>query len=202
MTGNSHDSRDSVYRIPDPAFSAMAFLFRIRDRLYPPENKVTRFGIKSGMTVVDYGCGPGGYLDSAARLAGPEGIVYAVDIHERAIESVSKRITKTGQHRIIPVLAEGYNSGLATGSADLVYALDMFHMVPDTAAFLKELLRITKPDGILIIDDGHQPRDRTRQIITGSGLWDIISEEKAFLRCTPDIGVKKEGESDVSSPSL
>lgn len=185
MTGNSHDSRDYVYRIPNPAFSAMAFLFRIRDRIYPPENKVARFGIRPGMTVVDYGCGPGGYLESAARLAGPNGIVYAVDIHERAIESVSQRITKTGQKTIIPVLAEGYNSGLTTGSADLVYALDMFHMVPDTDAFLKELLRITKSDGILIIDDGHQPRERTRQIISGSGLFEIISEEKDLLRCSP-----------------
>lgn len=167
------------------AFSAMAFIFRIRDRINPPEKKVSRFGIRPGMTVVDYGCGPGGYLESAAGLAGPDGIVYAVDIHERAIESVSQLITKTRQKTIIPVLAEGYNSGLATGSADLVYALDMFHMVPDTAAFLKELLRITKSDGILIIDDGHQPRDRTRQLISGSGLFEIISEEKDLLRCSP-----------------
>ncbi|MDO9538565.1 MAG: class I SAM-dependent methyltransferase [Methanocalculus sp.] len=193
MTGNNHGSQDSVYRIPDLAFSAMAFLFRIRDRIHPPEKKLSSFGIRRGMTVVDYGCGPGGYLESASRLVGPEGIVYAVDIHERAIESVSQRITTTGQKTIIPILAEGYNSGLATGSADLVYALDMFHMVPDTAAFLKELLRITKPDGILIIDDGHQPRDRTRQLISGSELWEIISEEREFLRCNPKHREEQKG---------
>jgi len=41
-----------------------------------------------GMTVVDYGCGPGRYSIKFAEIVGNQGLVYAVDIHELAIEKL------------------------------------------------------------------------------------------------------------------
>jgi len=70
-------------------------------------------------------------------------------------------------------------------AADLIYALDMFHMVKDTGSFLKELNRISRKDGILIIEDGHQPRALSKEKIINSGYWEITGEEKRFLKCTP-----------------
>jgi hypothetical protein len=52
-------------------------------------------------------------------------------------------------------------------------------------AFLNELSRITKPDGVLILEDGHQPRSMSKTKVINSGCWEIISETKAYMMCQP-----------------
>ncbi|MDV2481300.1 class I SAM-dependent methyltransferase [Methanoculleus sp. Wushi-C6] len=172
-------------RIPNISFRLMSFSIRIRDWIRPPGGLLTGVGIGTGMTVVDYGCGPGSYVRDASGLAGANGTVYAVDVHELAVKAVSRRVREEGLANVIPVLATGYASGLPDAAADLVYALDMFHMVDDPGAFLAELRRIVKPEGILALGDGHQPRAKTRRAVRESGLWTIEEETVEYLRCRP-----------------
>jgi ubiquinone/menaquinone biosynthesis C-methylase UbiE len=175
-------------KMPGICFRMMAATMQLRDRIRPPERILDTMGIGEGMCVVDYGCGPGSYIRRASELAGERGHVFAVDIHELAIASVAKRIEKDGLGNVTPVLAEGYHSHLPDRTADLVYALDMFFMVDDSCAFLEELRRIAKPDATLIIDDGHQPREKTRSLIRSSGAWVIEEERGEYLRCRPARG--------------
>jgi Methylase involved in ubiquinone/menaquinone biosynthesis len=149
------------------------------------EKRVDRFGIKPGMTVVDYGCGPGRYTIFYSRLAEREGKVYAVDIHEMAIDLVKQEMEKYGLNNVEPVLAKGYESGLPDGVADLVTAIDIFFAIHDKEAFMAELKRIAKPTGRLVIDDGHQPRSATKEQIAAAGSWVIVEETKDHLTCKP-----------------
>ena len=97
----------------------MEVLFKVIDFVYPYVGKrVKKFGIEEGMTVVDYGCGPGRYAVRFAKLVGENGKVYAVDIHELAIDGVRKRLKKGNISNIEPVLIEGYNSTLPDNIAD------------------------------------------------------------------------------------
>lgn len=172
-------------KMPGICFRMMTTIFRLRDRIRPPERILDTMGIREGMCIVDYGCGPGGYLKGASGLVGERGRVYAVDIHELAIASVVNRIEKEGLGNVTPVLAKGYDSGLPDGAADLIFALDMFFMIDDQCAFLAELRRIAAPDAVLIIDDGHQSRERSRNSIRSSPDWVIEEERAEFLRCRP-----------------
>jgi SAM-dependent methyltransferase len=83
------------------------------------------------------------------------------------------------------MLAQGYDCGLPDHVADVVCALDMFFGVKQSAGFLAELKRIIRPDGVLVIDDGHQPRQMTKDKILASGLWMIIEETSGHLKCKP-----------------
>jgi ubiquinone/menaquinone biosynthesis C-methylase UbiE len=173
-------------RMSDFSFRGMELLFRAIDFVYPyVDRRVQRFGIQPGMTVVDYGCGPGRYTTRFAHLVGERGRVFAVDIHELAIEGVNKRIQKQGLRSVTPVLAKGYDSGLPDGVADIVCAIDVFFGINDPTAFLKELRRITKPEGLIIIDDGHQSRNETKRKIAAAGYWEIAQESKDHLKCKP-----------------
>jgi ubiquinone/menaquinone biosynthesis C-methylase UbiE len=58
----------------------------------------------------------------------------------------------------------------------MVTAIDMFFSVNNPAAFLAELKRIAKQDGMLVIDDGHQPRAVTKAKIAAAGSWKIVQE--------------------------
>ena len=89
------------------------------------------------MTVVDYGCGPGRYAMRFSKLVGDNGKVYAIDIHELAIEAVKKKMKKYNLRNVEPVLAKGYHSGIPDHVADRVAAIDMLLIVPDPLTFLK-----------------------------------------------------------------
>ena len=124
MCGNDMD------RMPDWAFRMMAFLFNVYDRFGAPDKKLIPFDIRKGQAVIDYGCGTGRYLKSASEKVGETGKVYAVDIHELAIESASRMIKKHGLKNVTPILTDGKSVNIPSLTADIVYALDMFYNVP------------------------------------------------------------------------
>ncbi|MBI9077296.1 MAG: class I SAM-dependent methyltransferase [Desulfatibacillum sp.] len=172
-------------RMPGWAFRGMSLIFSIRDRFFPVDSLLEKFPITEGMTVVDYGCGPGSYIKLASRLVGAWGMVYAVDVHELAVAAIEKRVRQEGLGNVRPVLAQKDRCPVEDEAADLVWALDMFHMVSRPKEFLQELNRITKPGGLLYIDDGHQPRKNSKEKIVESGAWAIEEETAKFMKCIP-----------------
>ena len=179
MCGNEMD------RMPDWAFKIMAFMFNLADVVKSPNQRLDAFGIQKGHTVVDWGCGTGRYLKQASEMAGAKGTVYAVDIHQLAIEAAAKIADRYSLKNVTPVLTDGKAVNILSRTVDLVYALDMFHMVKDTNAFLNELCRITRPDGCLILEDGHQTRALAKEKVINSGCWEIIAETKGYMKCKP-----------------
>jgi len=172
-------------RMPNWAFKMMSLVFKVTDILKSPTGKLDPFNIQEGQIVIDYGCGTGRYLKQASQSVGEHGLVYAIDIHELAIESTFRQIKRFNLKNVMPILTDGKNVNLSSHLADVLYALDMFHMVIDTKGFLKELNRLAKPEGLLYLEDGHQPRSLTRQKVLESGCWDIIGEHKSFISCRP-----------------
>ena len=179
ISGNNMD------RMPDIAFRGMSFLFSIWGIFASPGKKLKKFGIKPGDTVIDFGCGPGNYIKEASLLAGDNGLVYAADIHELAIKSINKKIAKYNLANVKTVLVKDYKCGIADNTADVIYALDMFHMVKQPDIFLKEMHRMLKKNGRLVIEDGHQPREQAKQKISATKIWKIKEETKGWLVCIP-----------------
>jgi ubiquinone/menaquinone biosynthesis C-methylase UbiE len=171
--------------IPDLGFYMMSLFFKVYYFFSPQDRYFSSFGIKPGSVVIDYGCGPGDYIKLACEAVGERGKVYAVDIHKLAIQSVKKLINRSKMHNVIPVRAKGYSSGIKDNTADLIYALDMFHMVEDVNYFLCELNRLIKKGGILILEYGHQKRELAKEKVSNSGKWEITEEAERYIRCKP-----------------
>jgi ubiquinone/menaquinone biosynthesis C-methylase UbiE len=179
MTGTEHE------HIPNLFFRMMTFTMKITDILGNQSNKNFKtLGLKENQVVVDYGCGPARYIKNASEAVGPKGKVIAIDIHPLAIENVNKQIKKYGLKNVEAVQADGYSCSIKNNTADVVYALDMFHMIEQPKKLLTELARIVKPNGTVIIEDGHQARSKTISKIENSGLFTISNENKQHLVCT------------------
>ncbi len=116
---------------------------------------------------------------------GDKGKVLAVDIHPLAVKAIEKRSAKERLDNVQGLIVDGGKCPLPDDTADIIYALDMFHMVGDPGAFLTELHRIAKPDGVLFIDDGHQPRKESKEKIEAVGIWELAAENKRFMKCRP-----------------
>jgi cyclopropane fatty-acyl-phospholipid synthase-like methyltransferase len=171
-------------RMSDLGFRLMIAAFRLVDTFFPYiDRRVRGFGLAPGMSVVDYGCGPGRYSLRFARLVGESGRVFAVDIHPLAVEAVRRLRARQGLANLEAVLAKGYDTGLPSVIADRVCAIDMFFSVRDPGAFLAEVDRLLKPEGLLLLDDGHQSRSATRAKLAASGRFEVLQETRDLLTC-------------------
>ncbi len=174
-----------VERIPDFSFRLMSLLFSIRDVFIPVGKRLDRFGIDRGAVVVDFGCGPGSYIERASQIVGDAGKVYAVDVQPLAIQSVKEKARRKKLGNVFPVLSTGYPVDIESRSVDVIYALDMFHHVKDAGGFLRELHRLLKPGGRLFIERGHQPMENAKEKISKSDCWVIRKEDRNMFECIP-----------------
>ncbi len=171
-------------KIPNLSFRVMTFIMKLMDLFTNQSSRnIGNLNIISGQTVIDYGCGPGRYIKDASRMVGPSGKVIAIDIHPLAIKTVNDKIKKYNLSNVHATLANGYKTDIESEIADVVYALDMFHMIEQPKELVTELGRLVKIDGRVIIEDGHQPRSETKMKIEDCKILEIVRETKSFVEC-------------------
>ena len=148
-------------------------VIRLRDLFRSPARVLLDIAVRPGMTVLDFGCGPGGFSLAAARLVGPQGRVYAIDVEPLALKSVRRAAARAGLtnlHAISPdVMAE-----VPAESVDVVLLYDVLHGNPEadsTHSILQSLHRVLKPAGVLSVSDHHVKEAPLLSIVTGGGLF-------------------------------
>lgn len=156
----------------------MSLVFRLRDRFRPREEFLAEVGIQPGDKVLDYGCGPGGYVRGASKLAGPSGKVYALDIHPLAIESV-KKLTESRRLSNVETIRSDCDTGLPDRCVDVVLLYDIFHGLSEPERVLKELHRVLKPDGVVSLSDHHM---KERDILSGVARGNLFELKRKGSR--------------------
>jgi len=142
-------------------FRFMSLGYKFRDFFSPRKNILEEVGIKPGFHVLDFGCGPGGYIVPLAELVGGSGKVYALDIHPLAIQKVQNIASKKQLTNVETILSD-CQTALPDNTLDAVLLYDAFHHLSDPDMVLKELHRVLKPDGILSFGDHHM---REKEIV-------------------------------------
>lgn len=158
-------------------YKIMSLAFRIRDAFKPRSRILEEVGIKNGHRVLDYGCGPGGYVTPVTKLIGDSGALYALDIHPLAVESVQTLISKKGIPNVQVILSD-CNTGLADESIDVVLLYDILHDLENRDEILSELHRVLKPESVLSITDHHLKEEVIISDITSGGLFKLSVKGK------------------------
>jgi ubiquinone/menaquinone biosynthesis C-methylase UbiE len=153
-------------------FKFMSVGYKFRDCFLPRKNILKEVGIKPGFHVLDYGCGPGGYIIPIAKLVGESGKVYALDIHPLAVQKVQDIASKKQLANVETILSD-CQTGLPNNSLDVVVLYDAFHHLSKSGVVLKELYRLLKPDGILSFNDHHMNESKILAEVTNSGLFKL-----------------------------
>ncbi len=161
-------------------FKFMSLGFKLRD-LFKPRGKILKeAGIKPGAQVLDFGCGPGGYILPLSRMLGPYGKIYALDINPQAIWSVKNIASKKNLNNIETIISDG-KTGLPDMSMDFVLLYDVLHHLMQPEDTLAELYRVLKPKGILAMSDHHMEDDEITRTITAPGTFKLLRRgELAF----------------------
>ncbi|MFM8706572.1 MAG: class I SAM-dependent methyltransferase, partial [Planctomycetia bacterium] len=108
-------------------------------------------GVRPGQTLCDMGCGNGFYTLQLARLVGPRGRVYAVDIQPEMLQMLVRNAAEARLANIRPVLGTPIDPRLPKGEIDLMLCVDVYHEFSHPEAMLAKIRESLAPEGRLVL---------------------------------------------------
>jgi ubiquinone/menaquinone biosynthesis C-methylase UbiE len=158
-------------------FKLMKLMFKIRDLFGSRLDVLKEAEIESGFSVLDFGCGPGGYIIPLVELVGPSGEIHALDIHPLAIQEVKRIAALKGIENIVTIESD-CSTGISDNGLDTVLLYDVFHDLVRPDDVLRELHRILKPGSTLSFSDHHMKEEEVLSRVTGAGMFKFVRKGK------------------------
>ena len=115
-----------------------------------PEAILADIGLKSGLTVIDVGCGGGFFALPAAKIVGELGRVYGLDADPQSISNLKGLAVAEGLNNLTLTLGKAEEVVLCKKCADMLFFGIVLHDFQDPAKVLKNAKKMVKPTGILI----------------------------------------------------
>jgi ubiquinone/menaquinone biosynthesis C-methylase UbiE len=126
-------------------------LSRQADELRPEsEALVERTGLGPGDRAIDVGCGPRGILDLLAERVSPGGSVVGLDADAALVAMASEFVASRGLDHVELVLADARDTGIESGSFDLVHARTLLINIPEPLEAMTEMVRLARPGGWVV----------------------------------------------------
>lgn len=151
-----------------------------RKKEIDPMRYLKEKGLKKGMVFADIGCGPGFFVFPASEIVGKNGKVYAVDTQQEMLDELKKR--KPAEN-VFVLKSEETKLPVNSATADIVLMVFVLHEVYKPKEFLKEIKRVLKPSGRLIVIDWEKrieekgppyderlPREKAKEFMAQAGF--------------------------------
>jgi SAM-dependent methyltransferase len=142
-----------LFPIPVPRALAPFLESPLRGLSLPRRQTLERSGLRPGQTVLELGSGPGFFTLEAARMVGPEGKLYVVDVQPDMIERVREKVRQAGLTNVEVQVADARHLPFANGTFDVAFLVTVLGELPDKGRALRELRRVLKPNGRLSITE-------------------------------------------------
>jgi len=152
---------------------------------------------KKGSVVADVGAGSGFMAELFARMVGPQGKVYAVDINPKLLERIEQNARKAGLVNLQIVLGQEDSITLPANSVDLVFICDTYHHFEYPKSSVRSIHRALRPGGEIVLVEFHRVRGKSAdwmfehvragqdvftKEITDAGFEVVEIEEAPFLQ--------------------
>ncbi|MBN1532445.1 MAG: class I SAM-dependent methyltransferase [Spirochaetes bacterium] len=151
-------------------------------------NILARMPVRTGMRVLDVGCGPGRFTIPLAKAVGPSGKVVAVDIQKEMVALTARYAAEEGMENVeTRVLDVASGDGtLEAQSFDFSLMVTVLGEIPPARrpAALREIHRLLKPGGILSITEIQSDTDYLPvALVRGMAAKEGFRERRCFSNC-------------------
>jgi len=108
---------------------------------------------KPGERVLEVGPGTGYYALPVAGWLEPGGRLEVVDVQQEMLDHTLERAREQGIGNIAPTLADARSLPFGDDSFDAAYLVTVLGEIPDQGAALRELRRVVKPAGRIVVGE-------------------------------------------------
>jgi ubiquinone/menaquinone biosynthesis C-methylase UbiE len=164
-----------------------------------PHPIITRERLRSvlrpepGERLLEVGVGTGYYSCDLAEWVAPEGTLELFDLQRKFLDHVMRAASERGLSNLVPTEGDATQLPYVDASVDAVVLTAVLGEIPDPSAALREIRRVLKPDGRLVVgelfgDPHFTTRARLERLGAETGLE--LSERSGnwfgyFARLTP-----------------
>lgn len=106
-----------------------------------------------GERLLEIGVGTGYYSLDLAEWAGPEGKLELFDLQQKFLDHVMRAAGERGLTNLVPTQGDATALPFEDASVDAVVLTAVLGEIPDTAAALREIRRVLKPGGRLVVGE-------------------------------------------------
>jgi ubiquinone/menaquinone biosynthesis C-methylase UbiE len=115
-----------------------------------PKKLIELLKLKEGEVVADIGAGSGYYTFRMARLVGPKGKIYAVDIQKEMLDIIRERMKKDGVENVEPIMGEEADPKLKDESVDTILLVDVYHEFAFPYEMTQKMVKALRPGGRIV----------------------------------------------------
>ena len=133
---------------------------KIKNRFLDPSEILPNAGIQKGEIIADFGCGNGFYPLAAAKAVGKDGMVYAVDVKNEALEATLSAAKHENIKNIYTIRHDLEKPGvnIKDNSCDTVILSGILHLAKLQKNILRETYRVLKSGGKIVIIEWKKER--------------------------------------------
>lgn len=137
--------------VPLPYF--MWWLLLLPRGAHSPKNLRRVLEPRPGERILEVGPGVGVHALVIAKALQPDGMLDVIDVEQAMLDRLMQRATRRGLTNIVPRQGDARQLPYPERMFDAAYLIGVLGEVPDGVAALRELRRVLKPDGRLIIGE-------------------------------------------------
>lgn len=108
---------------------------------------------RPGERILEVGPGVGIYSLPIAAALGPDGRLDGLDVQRNMLGVLARRARRARVTNIVPTEGDAQRLPYPEGTFDAAYLIGVLGEVPDAAAALRELRRVLRPGGRLVIGE-------------------------------------------------
>jgi protein-L-isoaspartate O-methyltransferase len=108
---------------------------------------IKALGLKEGDVVADIGCGSGYYTSRMARIVGPKGLIYGVDIQQEMLDLLTRKMKMMRIENVKPVMGGEQDPKLPPASCDAMLMVDVYHEIEFPYEMMRATIPALKPGG-------------------------------------------------------
>lgn len=106
-----------------------------------------------GERLLEIGVGTGYYSLELAEWVGPEGTLELFDLQREFLDHVMRAASERGLRNLVPTQGDATDLPYEDASVDAVILTAVLGEIPNSAAALREIHRVLKPNGRLVVGE-------------------------------------------------